>query len=170
MVTVESVVVWRGPMPRRTRRGAIESPIRYVQDWKHNGYCFFDSPAVIREVARAHGIDVEEMRLFYYEMHALEFDDTDRAWRPFEPEPSFATDVLVPRVKTIEGFDVVTYSCGTVAECSPLSCNGVAKEVDVNRHCLLASLDDARRLLDQGAFDGTEPGPFRILAVHSTAW
>jgi hypothetical protein len=76
---------------------------------------------------------------------------------PFTPEP-------------LEGYDVVTFSVGTSAECSPLSCCSLATEVETNEHCLLPSFERAQRLLNEGRFDNTEPGPFRIFAVYSVGW
>jgi hypothetical protein len=78
--------------------------------------------------------------------------------------------VLPPHTRTLEGYDVVTFSAGTSAECSPLSCNALARDVPTNAHCLLDSLDRARRLLEEGAFTNAEPGPYRVFAVYSTAW
>jgi hypothetical protein len=45
----------------------------------------------------------------------------------------------------------------------------LAARARVNEHCLGASLDEAIALLEAGAFDGTEPGPFRILSVATLA-
>jgi hypothetical protein len=75
-----------------------------------------------------------------------------------------------PGAKVLEGYDVVTFSAGTNPECSPLSCNGLAAEVETNQHCLLTSLEQARDLLEQGQFKDSEPGPYRIFAVYSVAW
>jgi len=141
----------------------------YVQYWKHNGYWLFDSPAIIREISRDHAIDLAGLQLFYYEVCGLEFDDLD-GWRGFAPEASFKTQVVAPAEKVLEGYDVVTYSAGTSAECSPLSCNALALEVETNPHCLLASVEDARRALEDGRFRDSEPGPYRIVAVYSTPW
>ncbi|EYF05006.1 hypothetical protein [Chondromyces apiculatus] len=41
------------------------------------------------------------------------------------------------------GFDAVGFGDGGFFECSPLSCNGVATTVEVNRFCLVASLEEA---------------------------
>lgn len=68
------------------------------------------------------------------------------------------------------GYDVVTFSTGNSAECSPLSCNSVAREVGTNEHCLLICLEEAKRLLEEGKFKNSEPGPFRIFAVYSVPW
>lgn len=85
-------------------------------------------------------------------------------------EPSFKTEVVPPPAKVLEGYDVVTFSAGTRAECSPLSCNGLAADIEVNRHCLLASFERAKQLLEEGRFKNTEPGPYRVFAVYSTEW
>jgi hypothetical protein len=143
----------------------------YVNYWRHNGYWFFDSPTIIRELARQHAIDLSGTKLFFYEVHEAQFNDSeDGSWTPFHPESSFITKLVLPSEKTLEGYDVVTFYAGTSAECSPLSCNSLASDVETDQHCLLRSFDEARRLLEQGRFKNTEPGPFRIFAVYSMAW
>lgn len=139
----------------------------YIQAWKHNGFWLFDSPELIAEVAAARSVDMAGMRLFYYELYEKQFDEARRAWQPFGPEAAFRTEVEPPASRRLEGFDVVTFSCQTSPECSPLSCNGLAQSIAVNEHCLLPSLEEAVRLVESGAFDRSEPGPFRILAVYS---
>jgi len=137
----------------------------YINFWKHNGYWFFDSPQVIADVARDNSIDLSGTKLLFYEVYEFEFDEGQ--WKEFQPEPSFKTDVVVPTEKTLEGFDVVTFSARTSAECSPLSCCALASEVETNAHCLLVSFERAKELLEAGSFTNTEPGPYRILAVYS---
>ena len=140
----------------------------YVNYWKHNGYWLFDSPRIIQKLADEHTIDLIGAKLFYYEAYDREFDQG--RWEAFQPEPSFKTEVIVPTQKTLEGYDVVTFSVRTSAECSPLSCNGLADEIETNQHCLLASLERAQQLLEDGKFKNSEPGPYRILAVYSVEW
>jgi len=140
----------------------------YVNFWQHNGYWFFDSPQIIQKLAEEHALDLSGARLFYYEVHDREFDEGQ--WVEFQPEPSFKTEVVVPARKTLEGYDVVTFSVKTSAECSPLSCNGLADEIETNEHCLLKSLEGAQRLLEDGKFKNSEPGPYRIVAVYSADW
>ena len=142
----------------------------YINFWKHNGYWFFDSPQIIRAVASDHAIDLTATTLFFYEVHELEFDDEGRRWTTFTPEPTFTTDVVPPADKRLEGYDVVSFSARTSPECSPLSCSGLAASVAANQHCLLDSSERAQELLESGAFNNTEPGPFRIFAVYSTLW
>jgi hypothetical protein len=142
----------------------------YIKYWKHNGYWFFDSPEIILRLARQSSIDLTGVRLFFYEVHELEFADAEGRWTTFEPEPSFATQVVLPAEKALEGYDVVTFSARTSAECSPLSCNSLAAEVETNQHCLLDSFERAQQLLEGRKFKNTEPGPYRIFAVYSTQW
>ncbi|MBI5032465.1 MAG: hypothetical protein HZB51_18220 [Chloroflexi bacterium] len=142
----------------------------YIKYWKHNGFWFFDSPAIIRELAKENSIDLNGTRLFYYEAYPEEFDAEKNAWMRFEPEASLETQVEVPFQKVLEGYDVVTFSTGTTAECSPLSCNNLATEIETNSHCLLTSLEQARQLLNTGKFKNSEPGPYRIFAVYSVEW
>jgi hypothetical protein len=142
----------------------------YINYWEHNGYWFFDSPEIILQLARRNSIDLTGTSLFFYEAHDLEFDDADDQWRTFKPEASFPTQVVLPTERTLRGYDVVTFSARTSAECSPLSCNSLATEVETNAHCLLASFERAQELLEDGKFKNTEPGPYRIFAVYSTEW
>lgn len=139
----------------------------YIKYWKHNGYWFFDSPEIIWQVAQEHSIDMEGISFFYYEVHELEFDEQENEWIQFEAEPAFTTSVVVPSRKVLEGYDIVSFSAGTNAECSPLSCNRLASEVETNQHCLLASFEQAQHLLESDTFQGAEPGPYRIFAVYS---
>jgi hypothetical protein len=142
----------------------------YINYWKHNGYWFFDSPEIIVLLARQNSIDLTGTKLFFYEVHELEFDDVGGHWTTFQPEPSFTTQVVLPAERALEGYDVVTFSVRTSAECSPLSCNSLASVVETNQHCLLPSFERAQLLLEGGKFKNTEPGPYRIFAVYSTQW
>jgi hypothetical protein len=144
-----------------------ENFTNYIDYWMHNGYWLFDSPAAIIDIAREKRIDLSGTVLFFYEVHELEFDKGE--WIPFEPQPSFTTNVNISKKKLLEGYDVVTFSVGTSPECSPLSCNGLATEVQTNSRCLLESLEQAQRLLENGTFQNSEPGPYRIFAVYSVA-
>jgi hypothetical protein len=139
----------------------------YIPHWRHNGYWLFDSPEVIREIASAEQLDLSSQKFFYYEVHDQQFDDELKNWQPFSADTSFATDVQVPAERKLEGYDVVSFYALSAPECSPLSCNHMAETIPVNAHCLLASFEDAKRLIETGAFKGCEPGPYRIFAVYS---
>jgi len=138
----------------------------YISLWKHNGYWLFDSPEIILAAARENSIDVTATTLFYYEVYELEFDG--KSWNYFAP--NFPVNVTPPARKKLEGFDVVTFFARSSPECSPLSCNSLAEQIPTNAHCLLASFEDAKKNVSQGAFNDSEPGPYRIFSVHSLEW
>jgi len=71
--------------------------IPYNNDWNHNGFWFFDSPELIKSVAKKKSIQLDGTLLFYYEVYELELDDGN--WRAFEHEPSIPTNVQVPAWK-----------------------------------------------------------------------
>jgi hypothetical protein len=128
----------------------------------------FDSPEVIEKLAQENSIDLTGTTLFYYEVYEKEFGgDT---WHSYQPESSFKTSVVVPVDKHLEGFDVVTFSCGNLPECSPLSCNYLARELTTNSHCLFQSFEDAEANVTKGAFNDSEPGPYRIFSVYLVEW
>jgi hypothetical protein len=140
----------------------------YIKFWKHNGYWLFDSPAILRKVADENAIDLEGTSLFYYEVHEMEFDG--ECWNPWSPEPSFPTNVARPPTKKLEGFDVVNFTGRTSPECSGLSCSSLANDLPTNEHCLFASFEEAESSVSKGAFNDSEPGPYRIFAVYSIDW
>jgi hypothetical protein len=142
----------------------------YISYWKHNGYWLFDSSEIIRAVAVESSVDLENTRLFYYEIHDHEYDEDEKTWIPIAPDSSFNTQILEPEIKTLEGYDIVTFSGGSNPECSPLSCNSLSSEIETNEHCLLPSFEKAKELLEEGKFINCEPGPYRIFAVYSMQW
>lgn len=139
----------------------------YIDYWKHNGYWFFDSPEIIQQVASEHAIDLNGTKLFYYEVYEAEYDEEKHEWSELPVKLPFETNVVIPSQKILEGYDLVSFESGNSAECSPLSCNSLAKEVTTNQHCLLDSFEQAKQLLESDRFKGVEPGPYRILAVYS---
>lgn len=139
----------------------------YIKYWKHNGYWLFDEPRIIEDLAKDAKIDLSGMTLFYYEAYEQEFDEKTGTWSAFAAEPDFKTDVRAPADKHLQGFDVVEFSAHNDPGCSPLSCNGLAAELPVNRNCLFDSFEAAKDALDCGLFVNCEPGPYRIIAVYT---
>lgn len=148
--------------------GCISSDFAdYINDWKHNGFWLFDSPQIIKQLAGEKGIDLKEITFFYYEVYEKQFDEDGNEDALVTAELPFETNVEIPAKKNLEGFDVVNFFAGSSPECSPLSCNGLAKELKVNRHCLFDLLEDAITHLKNGDFKNSEPGPYRIFSVYS---
>jgi hypothetical protein len=139
----------------------------YIDYWGHNGYWLFDSPAAIQALAEEHSIPLDGLKLFYFEAHDVQYDGDAGKWVTFEADSSFETKVQPPRSSTLEGFDVVTFSMGNRPECSPLSCNSVAARVSTNAHCLFPTIEAAIRTIEEGRFNNTEPGPYRVIGVYS---
>lgn len=142
---------------------------KYIDYWQHNGYWLFDNPQVIESLAKEHGLDLAGTRMFYYEVYELEYGEEAREWKPFSPEASFKTNVSKPERSVLAGFDIVTFSVHTSPECSPLSCNSLAKEIKTNRHCLLGSFEEAKAIVETHELPLGEPGPYRIFAVYSVS-
>lgn len=139
----------------------------YINFWRHNGYWLFDSPAIIESLAQEHSISLQGMQLFYFEAFPEEFDDDQNCWAAFSPEASFETHVQAPEHKTLEGFDVTSFSTHNAPECSLLSCNGRAETIPTNSHCLFRTFEEARAAIEDRLFEGCEPGPYRIIAVYT---
>lgn len=142
----------------------------YIDAWKHNGFWLFDSPEVIGEVAREKSVSLDGAKLFYYEAYEMEFCEKQMKWSAFGPETGFKTSIVAPLSKKLEGFDLVTFCGRSSPECSPLSCNQVARDVSVNEHCLVRTFEEAKAALESGRFSEAEPGPYRIFAVYSVEW
>jgi hypothetical protein len=140
----------------------------YINYWRHNGWWLFNKPSDMDEIIERESLDRATLALFYYEIFEQEYDEDEKHWSLVEPETSFPTAVERPLNPKLSGFDVVSFSAGSSAECSPLSCNALADELEVNEHCLFDSLAAAKAALENGSFDNSEPGPFRIFAVHTT--
>ncbi len=140
----------------------------YIPEWKHNGAWLFDEPGIMEGIATDRGLDLGRTTLFYYEVCDRAFDEKAGAWLPVVFDPRVAPmRVVAPEAKTLQGFDVVTFSNGTSPECSPLSCNSLCEDLPVNAHCLMATFEAAEAALTARAFDNSEPGPFRIFAVYT---
>ncbi|MBX9667073.1 MAG: hypothetical protein K2X93_05610 [Candidatus Obscuribacterales bacterium] len=111
------------------------------------GYWLFDSIEVLDEIVRSEGINISFCTLFYFEVFEQQYDEYLKSWSEFKSDAAFPTNVILPKEKTLEGFDVVTYTADSSAECSPLSCNSLATEIDVNEHCLFRTFEEARNAL-----------------------
>jgi hypothetical protein len=138
----------------------------YIEHWRHNGYWLFNKPSDMDSIPAREGTDRSCLTLFYYEVHEQAFDEDSHHWVPFAPEASFPTEVAKPPSARLQGFDIVSFYAGTAPECSPLSCNALGDEIQVNEHCLLATFEEAVTALETGKFANCEPGPFRIFAVY----
>ncbi len=139
----------------------------WVNEWKHNRYWLFDSPEIMKAIAKAKGIDLTKMKLFFYKTSEQQWDEDKKVWEDYRIEESFKTDVQLPKTTKLEGFDVVSFFANTSCECSPLSCNHLSETVKTNEHCLFHTFEEAINLINSGVLKDCEPGPYRIFEVHS---
>ena len=138
----------------------------YINYWKHNGYWLFNSPKVMKEIATIEQFSIEKCTLFYYEVYEFEYYEDEKSWSAFSPETSFVTEIISPTIKELCGYDVVNFYAKSSPECSLLSCNSIADNVEVNSHCLFRTFEEAKYHLEAETFKDCEPGPYRIFAVY----
>ena len=139
----------------------------YIEHWKHNGYWLFNSNDDNLSLAKDLDIDMSGTKIFYYEAYEYQCYEDEAEWEEFQPDESLETNVIIPEKKVLEGFDVVSIYNENSLGCSYLSCNHMAQELKVNKHCLFSTFEEAKTHLDNNVFNGCEPGPCRIFAVYS---
>jgi hypothetical protein len=135
------------------------APDGWIDQWRHNEMWVYDTSelawSVVPEAAR------REFDLYAYEMFPVVFDDGD--------QQRFQIPVLhvQPLPDSFErlGYDVVSRTCGTSFECSPLSCNHMAEHIPVTRQCLVSDADTAFQLAGEFEAGGCEPGPYYVVLV-----
>ena len=129
----------------------------------HNGFWLYDSPEIMIELASQQKLSLQDMMLFYYEVHEKECCNLSGEWRPTQVEQAFPTNVQVPKVKELQGFDVTTHYNGL--GCSYLSCNHMADQLPANPYCLFPDLKDCIDSLNQLRFQKCSEGWVRIYSV-----
>jgi hypothetical protein len=145
--------------------------------WQHNSFGLANTPDILTALASEQGLDTEGTVLFYYTAYEYELPSdgwtfATSEWRKRTPAPSSSVpDAVEPPSEhhaTLLGYDVVVFE--DYLGHSPLSCNSVAKELPVNEHCLLNSLQEAVAAIDAGAFGGgCEEGAYTVFSVHRVA-
>ena len=135
----------------------------YILHWKHNGFWLYDSPETISEIANQKNLSLKDITIFYYEVYEQECCNLSGEWRPIQPEESFSTQVQIPKIKKLQGFDVTTHYNGI--GCSYLSCNHMAEQLPTNEKCLFHRLEDCIHSLRQLRFQKCSEGWVRIYSV-----
>jgi len=135
------------------------APEGWINRWLHNEMGFFNTPQDALNVVPQGGTGFS---VFAYRLLEQRFDDG-------RPEPLVIPPLRVapvPESFVSLGFDIVTKDLSDFFECSPLSCNGMASEVQVNRYCLIDSPDLAIALAAQySRGGGVEPGYYHVFEV-----
>ena len=138
------------------------APEGWIEHWRHNEFGWFnrvsDALAVLQQDQKA------QFRLFAYRIYPQRFRAGDRAELvlPDDVRP----DPITAAFESL-GFDSVNRSLESVVgfECSPLSCNSLACEMETNEHCLFDSLDAAVAGAIRFSVEQPEPGDYYVIEV-----
>ncbi len=136
-----------------------KGPDDWIVHWTHNEFGRYSTQsAAIAVVPEA---DRSQFELHAYRMLPGVFDGGERL--SFELL-EIAVEPLPQDFESL-GFDAVANSCGSGFECSPLSCNLLAEEIETNEHCLLPTLAAAVEAALRFSREEPEPGPYFVVEV-----
>jgi len=117
------------------------APPGRIDLWKHNQLGLYDSEALARAMVPED--KSPEYTVFAYRALPVAFHDGKAMdWNPWAKEAT-APPMLDERFDEHLGFDIVGFCSNGFFECSPLSCNGAAKDISVNSYCLVSDLQQA---------------------------
>ncbi len=136
-----------------------DGPDGWLEAWRHNEWGFFANPETAW--ARVPRDQYADFRLYAYALYPFEF--RDGGGEPMQLDLPHVTPLGPEYVQV--GWDAVSRSGGQHFECSPLSCNLVARKVTANRYCLFSDIGAARDFARTAEEDGCEPGPYHVLEV-----
>lgn len=136
-----------------------KGPEEWIRHWRHNDWGYYDDPETAWSV-----VPPEERPAF--ELHAYGLLPV-RFTQGRREDAAVAAGSATPPGDDFEplGYDVVSRGRSSFFECSPLSCNGWASEVQVNRHCLLDDGDEALRRAAEAEAGNFEPGDYYVMRV-----
>jgi hypothetical protein len=138
--------------------GCISAPpAGWIDRWLHNDLGFYNQPS---EARAAWPEQAAALSLFAYRLLPRRFVG---GRTELVEEDRFPVEPLAQNFVSL-GFDVVSRSISSFFECSPLSCNGLAAEVPVNRYCL-ETLEESAALAERCSREEPEPGPYYVLEV-----
>jgi hypothetical protein len=146
-------------------------PAGWEKGWDFNRACCYGSEATALAT-------VQEEDGFQLLAYALVEQKLDEAGNPVPVVPeSIFVDGLpdlptgpVPDGLVALGYDAVCSEPRFMDFCcSPLSCNGLAGEIGVNRYCLIDDLDEALRVAQRFDREQPEPGPYYVVQVFRKA-
>ncbi len=137
-----------------------KEPPDWMNKWKHNTTTWlYDNPEIALSVVPRQ--DLDKYTLFAYRILPYEFHRTGARAIHYNA----LTAKQIPHQFACIGYDVVNGNIGTDFGCSPLSCNGMAKEHRVNNHCLVDDFHTALELAGTFEIRNCEPGPYYVVEV-----
>jgi hypothetical protein len=138
-------------------------PEGWVEHWRHNQFGWYNRVADALDVVPAD--QRSNYRVFAYRLYPEMFRKGRRI--PVAVPEDVRPEPVPSNFRTL-GFDAVSKTPETVLsfECSPLSCNGMASEMEVNEYCLFPDLDAALRGAERfSREEGVEPGDYYVVEV-----
>ena len=136
-----------------------KAPVGWIDQWRHNECWAFDTQELAWSVVAADARS--EFELYAYKMFPVRFDRGQKVAIDF---PTLDVEPLASSFERLS-YDAVSRSCDSTFECSPLSCNGMAKEFAVNRYCLIDTETEGFRIAREFSVSVPEPGPYYLLEV-----
>jgi hypothetical protein len=139
-----------------------DGPDGWVDRWLHNELGWFNTLADARSV-------VPPGKAGAYRMFAYCLGPS--FYRSGHPQPVAVPEGVAPEPLpsqfTSLGFDAYSKSMESILgpECSPLSCNSMAPEFRINRHCLFATLEEACAAAARFSIEQPEPGDYYVAEV-----
>ncbi len=134
-------------------------PPDWIEHWIHNDWGYFNSVADALSVVPGDGSEYQILALALLPQRFVNGDSA--AMEIQAPQVEALPDSFVPL-----GFDVASKSESVTFECSPLSCNLMAAEIQVNRYCLLDDLEQALQAASRFSLEQPEPGAYYVIQVH----
>lgn len=135
------------------------APDGWIDQWRHNEMWVYDTTelawSVVSDSSR------QEFELYAYRLFPVKFAEGQQ--QTFQI-PELHVEPMASSFERL-GYDVVSRTCGTTFECSPLSCNNMAEHIAVTRHSLVSDADTAFQLARDFEAGGCEPGPYFVVEV-----
>ena len=137
-------------------------PEGWVDLWRHNDAFLYNSPEQAWAVVPVD--DVARYGMYAYKIASRVYGQ-DHA-QPIEIQ---VKPIDLPQSFSRLGYDVVNRDYSVTFECSPLSCNAMARQVLVNEFCLFEDHASAVQFAKRCAVEQPEPGSYLVVEVWRDA-
>jgi hypothetical protein len=136
-----------------------KGPDNWIEHWTHNELWLYSTLAAA--IAILPDAERSQFEIHAYRLLPVVFNKGER--KSIE-RPILNVEPMALDFKSV-GFDAVACSCGSGFECSPLSCNSLADEIETNEFCLLKTLAMAEEVALRFSREEPEPGPYYVVEV-----
>jgi hypothetical protein len=157
------VIDWLTDTPARGLYSVSEclapGPPDWVDHWIHNEWGYFNS--IVDALSVIPSDSLGDFEILAFALFSVPYDGG-------HPQD---LSVMAPAVDPLPssfvalGYDVPMKSGSSGFDCSPLSCNGMARQITVNPHCLLDDLDAALQTARRFSIEQPEPGSYFVVQV-----